>query len=110
MRAIVRAGYRVIGASNGVDALKLLEQEQDLRSLLLITDIMMPEMNGHQLAERVSRRFPEVRIVCMSGFSPEEMARQGLTAPSRPLLHKPFTLPALTAFVQSAFAADSSVV
>jgi two-component system cell cycle sensor histidine kinase/response regulator CckA len=109
MRAIARAGYRVIGASSGADALKLLEAERDMSSLLLLTDIMMPKMNGHELAEQVARRFPDVRVACMSGFSPEEMARQGLTTPERRLLHKPFTLPTLIGFVDQEFTADSAV-
>jgi hypothetical protein len=45
----------------------------------------------------------------MSGFSPEEMARQGMTTAERRLLHKPFTLPALIGFVDQEFAADSAV-
>jgi PAS domain S-box-containing protein len=109
MRAIARAGYRVIGASGGSDALSLLAAEHDTGSLLLLTDIMMPKMNGHELAEQVSLRYPNVRIACMSGFSPDEMARQGLTTPARRLLHKPFTLPMLIGFVEQEFAASSAV-
>jgi YesN/AraC family two-component response regulator len=70
---------------------------------------MMPTMNGHELAEQVSLRYPNVRVACMSGFSPDEMARQGLTTHARRLLHKPFTLPMLIGFVEQEFAADSAV-
>jgi CheY-like chemotaxis protein len=108
MRAIARTGYRVIGASGGADALELLACESDPSSVLLLTDIMMPEMNGHELALQVELRFPQVRIACMSGFSSEEIARHGLAAHSRRLLHKPFSIPDLVAFVEEGFAAGSA--
>jgi signal transduction histidine kinase len=103
MRAIARSGYRVIGASRGADALALLQTERDHASILLLTDVMMPEMNGHELAAIVEQRHPEVLIACMSGFSSEEIARHGLAASTRRLLHKPFALPDLVAFVEELF-------
>jgi len=109
MRALARAGYRVLGASSGGDALELLAVEQNPAAIVLLTDVMMPEMNGHELAEQVAARFPAVRTTSMSGFSSCEMARQGFAAASRPLLHKPFSLPQLIAFVDEAFATDSAV-
>ena len=109
MRALARAGYRVLGASSGGDALELLAVEQNPAAMVLLTDVMMPEMNGHELAEQVAARFPAVRTASMSGLSSCEMARQGFAAASRPLLHKPFSLPQLIAFVDEAFATDSAV-
>ena len=109
MRALARAGYRVLGASSGGDALELLAVEQNPAAMVLLTDVMMPEMNGHELVEQVAARFPAVRTTSMSGLSSCEMARQGFAAPSRPLLHKPFSLPQLIAFVAEAFATDSEV-
>jgi PAS domain S-box-containing protein len=110
VRALSRAGYRVIGAASGAGALDLLAREPDPSIVLLLTDIMMPDLNGHELAGIVASRWPTVRIACMSGFSPEEMRRQGLAASSRPLLHKPFTLPQLVGFVSEAFSADQAPV
>ncbi len=108
MRAIVRAGYRVIGASRGADALTLLAREPERMPILLLTDIMMPEMNGHELATAVEQRYPYVHIACMSGFSSEEIARHGLAAHARRLLHKPFTLPDLVAFIDDAFSTSAA--
>jgi len=107
MRAVARAGYRVIGASGGAQALDLLAQEPDLSTVLLLTDIMMPEMSGHELAARVAERFPAVRVASMSGFSADELSRRGQVA--HPQLHKPFTLPQLITFVNDAFAAERAV-
>jgi PAS domain S-box-containing protein len=103
MRAIARQGYRVVGASGGEDALALLGDERGHDDLLLLTDVMMPGMNGFDLADRVVARFPATRIATMSGFSAAELARQGLATPRYPMLVKPFTLPALAEFVTRAF-------
>jgi two-component system, cell cycle sensor histidine kinase and response regulator CckA len=107
MRAVSRAGYRVLGASSGDHALDLLRREPDLSAVLLLTDIMMPGMSGHELAARVAERFPAVRVASMSGFSTDELTRRG--HPARPQLHKPFTLPQLIAFVNDAFTAARAV-
>jgi len=107
MRAIARAGYRVLGANGGMQALDLLSRESDHSAILLLTDIMMPEMNGHELAACVGARFPSVRIASMSGYSADELTRRGHAA--HPQLHKPFTLPQLIAFVNDAFAAERAV-
>ncbi|HET9684029.1 MAG TPA: response regulator, partial [Gemmatimonadaceae bacterium] len=103
MRAVARAGYRVLGAASGIQALDLLAGEPEPAAVLLLTDIMMPEMSGHELAARVSQRFPAVRIAAMSGFSADELARRGHTPLTQ--LHKPFTLPQLLTFVNEAFEA-----
>jgi CheY-like chemotaxis protein len=107
MRAVARAGYRVLGASGGAQALELLSRESDPSAVLLLTDIMMPEMSGHELAVRVAERFPAVRVATMSGYSADELTRRGHVA--HPQLLKPFTLPQLIAFVNAAFAAERAV-
>ena len=107
MRAVARAGYRVLGAGGGVQALDLLSRESDPSAVLLLTDIMMPEMSGHELAARVAERYPAVRVATMSGYSADELTRRG--HPAHPQLLKPFTLPQLIAFVNDAFAAERAV-
>ncbi|HEX5970830.1 MAG TPA: ATP-binding protein, partial [Gemmatimonadaceae bacterium] len=108
MRAVARAGYHVLGASGGAEALELLAHEMDPASVLLLTDLMMPGMSGQELAAQVAARFPAVRVVTMSGYSAEELTRRGQNA--HPQLQKPFTLPQLIAFVNEAFAADRAAV
>ena len=103
IRAISRVGYRVLGASGGNEALQILETEKDHANLLLLTDVMMPGMNGFELADLVATRFPDVCLATMSGHSADEMVRHGLATPRHPLLSKPFTLPALAEFVESVF-------
>jgi CheY-like chemotaxis protein len=107
MRAVARAGYRVLGASGGAEALELLAREVDPGSVLLLTDLMMPGMSGQELAAQVASRFPAVRVVTMSGYSADELSRRGQDA--HPQLQKPFTLPQLIAFVNDAFSAERAV-
>jgi nitrogen-specific signal transduction histidine kinase/CheY-like chemotaxis protein len=107
IRAVARAGYRVLGASGGAEALELLAREPDPSSVLLLTDLMMPGMSGHELAMRAAERYPAVRIVTMSGYSADELTRRGSAL--HPQLLKPFTLPQLIAFVNEAFAAARAV-
>jgi PAS domain S-box-containing protein len=110
VRALARAGYRVVAASGGEAALALLANQPEHASILVLTDVLMPGMSGPELAERVAAVYPSARIAYMSGFSTDELARSGVGSPMRSLLNKPFTLPELSAFVQRAFEApDESV-
>ncbi|MDB4882172.1 MAG: putative two-component hybrid sensor and regulator, partial [Gemmatimonadetes bacterium] len=109
VRALARAGYRVLAASGGDAALNLLAKQDELDLLLVLTDVLMPRMNGAQLAHRVAAEYPVARLAFMSGFSTDELARTGLGAPIRSLLNKPFTLPELVDFVAGAFASEEEV-
>jgi PAS domain S-box-containing protein len=110
VRALSRSGYRVIAAADGEAALSLIGRQDEPEALLMLTDVLMPGMNGVQLAERVIERFPTVRLAFMSGFSADELARSGLALSTHGLLNKPFTLPDLIAFVERAFADEEEGV
>jgi two-component system cell cycle sensor histidine kinase/response regulator CckA len=109
VRALARVGYRVLAAASGEAALALLAKQDDYDALLVLTDVMMPHMNGPELAERVSMTYPMVRVAYMSGYRTDELARTGLGSPSRSLLNKPFTLPELVDFVECTFSAEEGV-
>jgi nitrogen-specific signal transduction histidine kinase/ActR/RegA family two-component response regulator len=108
VRALARAGFRVIAAMGGEAALTLLAKQEDHGSLLVLSDVLMPGMSGAQLAAEVARHHPSARMAFMSGFSTDELARSGLGSPMRTLLNKPFTLPELVSFVERAFAATEA--
>jgi DNA-binding NtrC family response regulator len=63
---------------------------------LLLTDVVMPEVNGRVLAERLGALAPEMRILFMSGYSDEAVHRHGVLGESAAFLEKPFTERALT--------------
>ncbi len=108
VRALARAGFRVIAAMGGEAALSLLAKQDNYGSVLVLSDLVMPGMSGTQLATHVARRHPAARIAFMSGYSTDELAHSGHGSPMRNLLNKPFTLPELVGFVEQAFAATEA--
>jgi len=93
-----RAGYTVLAAANGRAALALAEKHEGPIDLLL-TDVIMPEMNGRELAETLAGRRDGLRVLFASGYSDDVLLDQGALAPGVTLLDKPFTPAALAAKV-----------
>jgi signal transduction histidine kinase/ActR/RegA family two-component response regulator len=86
-------GYRVLFATDGFEALRVQSQEQ--RPIdLLITDVLMPRMNGPQLAKRLQQVLPDIGILFLSGYTADAAVRQGLRAEAA-FLQKPFSPDAL---------------
>ncbi len=93
-RALERAGYAVLVAQDPDDALRLCEARQPID--LLLTDVVMPHMNGRELAERVRSRYPATKALFMSGYTDDAILRHGVLDAGVPFLQKPVT-PALLA-------------
>jgi PAS domain S-box-containing protein len=89
-RSLAAFGYRVLVATGGRQALKIVEAEGGHIDLLL-TDVVMPEMTGRELAERVSRRCPGIRVLYMSGYAEPLVTAHGDLDPTARLVPKPFT-------------------
>jgi two-component system, cell cycle sensor histidine kinase and response regulator CckA len=88
-------GYRVSGTDRGSEALRMVREE--LTSVdLLISDVVMPEMNGAEVARRVREASPRVKVLFVSGYSEKDMADQGLGTLAFEVLQKPFTPTGLT--------------
>lgn len=89
-----REGFRVWTASRPADALTLLDRlESDLH--LLLTDVIMPDMNGRDLAELVRARFPGVRCLFMSGYPDDIIGWHGVLEARIHFVQKPFTMKVL---------------
>lgn len=91
-----RAGYGVIEATSAGEALRVAAAERGPIRVLL-TDVMMPEMNGYELAAKIRETRPEIKILFMSGYRDRVIFEStGVTVEDYPLLRKPFTAFSLT--------------
>ena len=88
-RILQRSGYAVLEAAGGVEALDTLREHPGPIHLLL-TDVIMPEMNGRDVAQRVRAQRPGIRVVYMSAYSPEAIAHDGLLDEGAAFVRKPF--------------------
>jgi two-component system cell cycle sensor histidine kinase/response regulator CckA len=104
-RMLERAGYKVIEAHHGNEALKLFSEHEGAIHLLL-TDIVMPEMGGFELVGRLTKMHPDIRVLLMSGYSDEAAANIGEEFLNVVFLKKPFTFDELTGKVRLAIDGD----
>jgi nitrogen-specific signal transduction histidine kinase/ActR/RegA family two-component response regulator len=89
-QALRAAGYRVLEAGDGAEALRLAGGY--LRPVhLLVTDVVMPGVGGRELAVRLAALHPETRVLFMSGYTDDAVVRHGVREEQVPFLHKPFT-------------------
>ncbi len=93
-RILERQGYRVIPAQHGRDAMEIATKEAGQIDLVL-TDVVMPGMNGRGLVERLSGIRPAIKSLYMSGYTDDDIIRRGFIEPSKSFLQKPFTSEAL---------------
>jgi CheY-like chemotaxis protein len=84
-----RAGYKVYEAANGVEALKVARQPDCVPDLLL-TDIIMPEMSGLELADRLQRKWPGLAVLYTSGYTDHALLDRNALQPDTPFLQKPY--------------------
>jgi PAS domain S-box-containing protein len=89
-KTLTEYGYTVLAARHGRDAL-LLATEQGDRFDLLVTDIVMPEMSGRELAETLLDRRPDLKVLYISGYTDDEVLQRGVRGREVGLLRKPFT-------------------
>ncbi|MBL8693157.1 MAG: response regulator [Planctomycetes bacterium] len=98
--ALSRQGYTVIAAHSGQEALDLFARERGAIHLLL-SDAVLPDMSGMDLAERLTAEHPGLRVLFISGYTDESAARRGVVLSSYAYLQKPFSLDQLKMKVRS---------
>jgi PAS domain S-box-containing protein len=92
--ALRKYGYEIIEAANAGEALLACEK-RDRTLRLMITDVVMPQMSGRELADRLRQLRPEMKVLYMSGYTDDAIVRHGLLNPAVFFLQKPFTPSAL---------------
>lgn len=106
VRSLEGGGFHVLQASDGAMALQVVDREG--RPDLVLTDLMMPGIGGTELARRLKARWPDLPILYMSGYSEEDLRRQGAVAHEGVTIQKPFKPESLLRSVHAALAARSS--
>ncbi|HXA51409.1 MAG TPA: PAS domain S-box protein, partial [Candidatus Acidoferrum sp.] len=97
---VLRArGYRVLDASDGHEALRVMAETAEAIDLLL-TDVIMPDITGKQVADQARQSRPGIRVLFMSGYPGEVIARRGVLDRGVSYLPKPFSVEALTGKVR----------
>ena len=101
-RGLASRGYTVLEASNGVEALEVIDKHGAVD--LVVSDVVMPEMDGPTLLKELRRRDPAVKIIFVSGYAEEAFAKNlpsdEAGKPNYAFLAKPFTLKQLVATVK----------
>ena len=98
-RILRRNGYQVLTASSGMQAIEIARR-QTVPIHLLVTDVIMPQMLGKEVAERLAAIRPGIRVLYMSGYAHPVLTSQGTLDPGVVLIDKPFTEAGLIAKVQ----------
>jgi CheY-like chemotaxis protein len=93
-RVLQEYGYGVMEASGGHQALGVIERSEGSIDLL-VTDVILPGMDGAELARRATELHPQLGVLFVSGYTDDEVVRRGLLDAGRPFLQKPFTPEAL---------------
>ncbi|MGH7568425.1 MAG: response regulator [Gemmatimonadales bacterium] len=99
-KVLEQAGYAVLVAAGGAEALRLAEEHPGPVDLL-VTDVVMPGMNGRELMRQLVQRRPGVRVLYLSGYSDDAVERHGVLDPGTAFMQKPFTPAALAAKVRA---------
>ena len=101
-RGLTSRGYTVLEAGNGVEAMEVFESEGGVD--LVVSDVVMPEMDGPTLLKELRQRNPDVKIIFVSGYAEEAFAKNLPSDEQYAFLAKPFTLKQLVAAVKQTMA------
>jgi two-component system cell cycle sensor histidine kinase/response regulator CckA len=107
-RVLAGAGYTVLEARNGVEAMRIATVPGCMLDVVL-TDVVMPEMGGTELASGLREVHPELPIVFMSGYTDDDIVRRGLLDPDMAFIQKPFTTLGLCRVVRTTLDQMSAV-
>ncbi|MDP3480217.1 MAG: response regulator [Desulfoprunum sp.] len=93
-------GYSVTTAANGQEALAAADND-DKPFDLLLTDVIMPGISGRVLADQLSKKYPALKVLYMSGYTDNAIVHYGILEPGIEFIHKPFSPVALSRKIRS---------
>jgi two-component system cell cycle sensor histidine kinase/response regulator CckA len=108
LRALQAQGYRVLEAANGAEALSIAREQANGEIQLLLTDVIMPKIDGKALADAIQALYPNIRVLFISGYTDSMIVQRGLLFPRFELLQKPFSPGQLAQKVRRILDANSS--
>ncbi len=89
-RLLKMQGYTVVAAANPDEALAIIRDFKGHIDLM-VTDVVMPGMSGRQLAERLAKILPDLKVLFVSGYTDDAIVHHGILDPGTAVLQKPFT-------------------
>ena len=92
----------MLDATNGLEALQVVQKQGEKKIHLLLTDIVMPQMGGKELAQELKILKPGVKVLYISGYTDDAIVQHGVLAPGTHFLQKPFSLKTLSHKVREA--------
>lgn len=104
-KALARVGYRVFEVENGSEALSFLKSFEGSLDLI-VTDVIMPQMNGQELNHHVKRLYPDIKVLFMSGYSDSVIKGSDGVVSAEHFIQKPFSVKTLTDKVRTIIASD----
>jgi two-component system cell cycle sensor histidine kinase/response regulator CckA len=106
-RTLQQEGYGTLAAAHGAEALELMEKAAEPVDLV-VTDVVMPGMDGRELGRRLTRRWPTLPILYISAYDVNDIFRRGSPRSSAPFLQKPFPPDGLITSVRQLLGSHSS--
>jgi CheY-like chemotaxis protein len=100
-RQLSARGHTVLEASDGAEAMQLVRMRRGHLDLVL-ADVVMPEMNGTELAGSIGREFPDLPVILMSAYAPAGLTEVGPNNHTVPIIQKPFATGQLEELIQVA--------
>jgi len=93
-----KLGYQIKSASDGIEALEILEE--GYRPLLVLTDVVMPRMDGYELGKNLDQKYPDIKILFMSGYTDNQIVNNGQIDGNIHFLQKPYTIKKLSNIIR----------
>jgi two-component system, cell cycle sensor histidine kinase and response regulator CckA len=103
-RTLRAEGFSTLEAAHGAEALELMERAEGSVDLV-VTDVVMPGMDGRELGRRLAQRWPDLPILYISAYDGNDIFRRGSPRNSAPFLQKPFPLEGLVTVVRGLLSA-----